>query len=148
MEKIIEFSDVRMLYGIKVSSILKQFTGKMGPLNVEETKEKLDKLLGKNDFHEAIIAYKENNIEQNKYYLDAVFNSKLLIHKVLKDVKEKYEGRSFPPFNQAACDGTLNDVLILLDEDEGMDINEVGGCFSTTALFAASFSGNIIIQWG
>ena len=42
-------------------------------------------------------------------------------------MKEKYEGNEYnSPFIKTANDGELNDVLILLNEDEGMDINHVG----------------------
>ena len=58
-----------------------------------------------------------------------------LVEKI-SEVKEKYKGKNFPPFIQAACDGNIEDVRILLSED-GMDVNQKGENGNTALMWAS-----------
>ena len=62
-------------------------------------------------------------------------------HKMISEVKEKYKGKYLPPFIQAAFDGNVEDVRILLLEDD-MDVNQKDK-YGTTALHLASYYGDI-----
>ena len=57
--------------------------------------------------------------------------------KMISNVKKKYKGKTYPPFIQAAHDGNVEDVRILLLED-GMDVNQKGKWVGFTALYWAS----------
>ena len=62
--------------------------------------------------------------------------------KKISKVKEKYKGKMFPPFIQAAYVGNVEDVRILLSED-GMDVNQTDEDGGYTALMGASVNGHI-----
>lgn len=63
--------------------------------------------------------------------------------KKIPEVKRKYKGKDYPPFLQAALDGNVEDVRILLSE-KWMDVNQTNG-IGSTALIMASGRGHIHI---
>ena len=126
-------SDPKTLVSFKLSSILKQFNDATDPLNGEEVSRAMDKLLSKNIWHYSVKQHFERVYVERRYnsdfYLNLVFNSKMIIFKILKELPRKYEEEignmdDSPPLYIGICRSRLtergHDIKFLI---ENYDIN-------------------------
>eukprot|EP00942_MAST-04A_sp_MAST-4A-sp1_P012494 g12494.t1 len=130
---VIEFisDDVKCMYSVLVSSMLKQFTENMDTLSKVQVKKTLKRFYINIEYHPEVVAYKEEQEMENQYYLKMLLFSKLLPLKIYNElsnvgtikrsVKSMYSPRissiRLPkiPLLEACEKGKFHDVRFLIE---------------------------------
>ena len=125
---IIEFvsGDMKSLYSLLLSSMLKQFTTNMDILSKAEVKKVLKNLYDDIDYHPKVVEYKRSYVVKNRYYLQMLYSSKLLTHKIYFELRKNAGRLTSPrlhfdhgpikiPLLKACCDNVVEDVRFLVE---------------------------------